>query len=180
MSSMSDPRAMMGLPSPQVARNAVGIPATPRSILKPAFSKIPVRYLDVSNSWKPSSPKLKTVSTITWAFFFMPSIWPARPAFIALALAGAIWAEAETARIAVSSNTRIRFLLSIGHVLVYLIISVAAGSRARPRHTDVVVNWESGPSATLDSDPTRLAFFGHRLVVHITVDSSEERQLHEP
>ena len=43
-----------------VATQAVGIPATPRSTWKPFFSRIAVRYLEVSNSWKPSSLKLKT------------------------------------------------------------------------------------------------------------------------
>ncbi len=52
---------MTGLPSPQEATQAVGMPATLRSILKPSFSRMPVRYLVVSNSWKPSSPKLKTL-----------------------------------------------------------------------------------------------------------------------
>ena len=77
---------MTGLPSPQVATQAVGMPAMPRSILKPSFSRMPVRYFDVSNSWKPSSPKLKTLSTITCACFFMASIWPARSAFMAASL----------------------------------------------------------------------------------------------
>ena len=45
-----EPSAITGFPDPQVATNAVGIPATPRSILKPSFSRIPVRYLEVSNS----------------------------------------------------------------------------------------------------------------------------------
>ena len=37
---------MTGLPEPQVATHAVGMPATPRSIRKPSFSSRPVRYLD--------------------------------------------------------------------------------------------------------------------------------------
>src|SRR5215469_12154700 len=88
MSSISEPREIIGFPEPQVATKAVGIPATPRSTLKPSFSRIPDKYLEVSNSWKPSSPKLKTVSTMTWACFFMPSIWPVRSAFIALSFSG--------------------------------------------------------------------------------------------
>ena len=59
---MSEPSEITGLPYPQVATQAVGMPATPRSILKPSFSRMPVRYFEVSNSWKPSSPKLKTLS----------------------------------------------------------------------------------------------------------------------
>ena len=50
MSSMSEPSEITGLPDPQVASQAVGMPATPRSILKPSFSRMPVRYFDVSNS----------------------------------------------------------------------------------------------------------------------------------
>ena len=62
---------MTGLPEPQVATHAVGMPATPRSTLKPCVSRMPVRYFDVSTSWKPSSPKLNTVSTISCASFAM-------------------------------------------------------------------------------------------------------------
>ena len=69
-------------PDPHVATNAVGIPATPRSTLKPSFSRIAVRYFEVSNSCIPNSPKLKTLSTMTCACFFMPSIWPPKSAFI--------------------------------------------------------------------------------------------------
>ena len=65
---MSEPSAITGLPDPQRRAHAVGMPATPRSILKPFFSRMPVRYFDVSNSWKPSSAKLKTVSFIFWMF----------------------------------------------------------------------------------------------------------------
>ena len=50
MQSISDPSAITGLPDPQVAIHAVGIPAMPRSILKPSFSRIPVKYADVSIS----------------------------------------------------------------------------------------------------------------------------------
>src|SRR5690348_12419868 len=56
MSSMSEPNEMTGLPDPHFATNAVGIPATPRSTLNPFCSRIPDRYLDVSNSCIPSSP----------------------------------------------------------------------------------------------------------------------------
>ena len=48
MSSMSLPSEITGLPEPQLATQAVGMPATPRWILKPSFSRIPVRYLEVS------------------------------------------------------------------------------------------------------------------------------------
>ncbi len=54
---MSEPNAMTGFPEPQVATKAVGIPAVPRSTVKPFFSSNPVRYFDVSNSCMPSSPK---------------------------------------------------------------------------------------------------------------------------
>ena len=64
---MSEPSAITGLPEPHVATHAVGMPATPRWTLKPNFSSWPVRYFEVSTSWKPSSPKLKTESTISWA-----------------------------------------------------------------------------------------------------------------
>jgi hypothetical protein len=90
ISSMSEPSAITGFPWPQVATNAVGIPATPRSMRKPSFSRMPLRYFEVSNSWKPSSPKLKTLSTITCACFCMPSIWPTRSAFIEASLSAAI------------------------------------------------------------------------------------------
>ncbi len=50
ISSISEPSEITGLPEPQVATHAVGIPATPRSILKPSFSRMPVRYFEVSNS----------------------------------------------------------------------------------------------------------------------------------
>ncbi len=90
MSSMSDPSEITGFPDPQEASHAVGIPAMPRSILKPSFSRMPVRYLLVSTSWKPSSPKLKTLSTITCACFFMASIWPTRSAFIDASLSAEI------------------------------------------------------------------------------------------
>src|SRR5262249_9938147 len=64
MSSMSEPREITGLPDPHVATHAVGTPANPRVTLKPFFSRMPVRYFDVSSSCMPSSPKLKTMSTI--------------------------------------------------------------------------------------------------------------------
>ena len=73
MQSMSEPSAITGLPDPQVAIHAVGMPAMPRSIVKPSFSRIPVRYFEVSNSWNPSSPKLKTMSFMTWDCFFIAS-----------------------------------------------------------------------------------------------------------
>ena len=37
MQSMSEPSAMTGFPDPQVAIHAVGMPATPSSIVKPFF-----------------------------------------------------------------------------------------------------------------------------------------------
>ena len=58
MPSISDPSAITGFPLPHSAIQAVGIPEIPFSTLKPLFSRISVRYLDVSTSWKPSSPKL--------------------------------------------------------------------------------------------------------------------------
>ena len=64
MPSISEPSASTGLPDPQVATNAVGIPATPASTVNPFFSRMAIRYFVVSNSWKPSSPKLKSESTI--------------------------------------------------------------------------------------------------------------------
>ena len=60
MPSMSEPSAMTGLPEPHFAIHPVGTPANPRWTVKPFFSRTPVRYFDVSTSWKPSSPKLKT------------------------------------------------------------------------------------------------------------------------
>ena len=70
---MSEPSAITGLPDPQRAVHAVGIPATPRSMVKPCFSRTPVRYFEVSTSWKPSSPKLKTWSVICCVMTRMPS-----------------------------------------------------------------------------------------------------------
>jgi hypothetical protein len=64
MSSMSEPSEITGLPDPHVATHAVGTPAMPRVTLNPFFSRIPVRYFDVSSSCMPSSPKLNTWSTI--------------------------------------------------------------------------------------------------------------------
>jgi hypothetical protein len=48
MQSMSEPKGMTGLPEPQEAIQAVGIPATPRSIWKPSFSRMLVRYREMS------------------------------------------------------------------------------------------------------------------------------------
>ena len=44
------------------------MPATPSWIVKPFCFRMPVRYFDVSNSWKPSSAKLNTMSFIFWMF----------------------------------------------------------------------------------------------------------------
>src|SRR6266508_3742708 len=63
MQSMSEPSAITGLPDPQLAMNAVGMPAMPSCTVKPFFFKMSVRYFDVSNSWNPSSAKLNT-----WSF----------------------------------------------------------------------------------------------------------------
>src|ERR1017187_1340558 len=98
MSSKSLPREITGLPDPQLATHAVGMPATPRRIWKPSFSRIPVRYLEVSTSWKPSSPKLNTLSTMTCACFFMASIWPARSAFMAASFSGVMFGCPSRAR----------------------------------------------------------------------------------
>ena len=73
MPSMSEPSAMTGLPDPQVATHAVGMPDWPRVTLKPNFSSWPVRYFDVSTSCMPSSPKLNTESTISCASFAISS-----------------------------------------------------------------------------------------------------------
>ena len=43
------------------------------SIVKPFCLRMPVRYRCVSNSWKPSSPKLKTMSTICWPRSYIDS-----------------------------------------------------------------------------------------------------------
>ncbi|MDZ7632860.1 MAG: hypothetical protein U5K74_16355 [Gemmatimonadaceae bacterium] len=53
---MSEPSEITGLPLPQRATQPVGIPATLRVTVKPFFSRIPVRYFEVSNSCMPSSP----------------------------------------------------------------------------------------------------------------------------
>ncbi len=50
MQSMSLPKEITGLPEPQVATKAVGIPATPFSTSKPFFSRRSVRYREVSIS----------------------------------------------------------------------------------------------------------------------------------
>ena len=42
MQSTSVMKPITGLPEPQVATQAVGMPAIPRSTLKPFFSSIPV------------------------------------------------------------------------------------------------------------------------------------------
>ena len=40
---MSEPSAITGLPDPQVAMNAVGMPAIPSSTVKPFFSRMSIR-----------------------------------------------------------------------------------------------------------------------------------------
>ena len=55
---MSEPSEMTGLPEPQVAIQAVGMPEIPSSIENPFCRRMPVRYFEVSNSWNPSSLKL--------------------------------------------------------------------------------------------------------------------------
>src|SRR5580704_14866303 len=83
--SISLPSAITGLPLPHRAIQEVGIPETPFSTVNPFFSRTLTRYLEVSNSWNPSSPKLKIMSTISCtdfsllftaasACFFNPSI----------------------------------------------------------------------------------------------------------
>ena len=53
---MSLPSAIFG-PGPllHVAVKAVGMPAAPRTTVKPFFSRMPVRYSLVLCSWKPGS-----------------------------------------------------------------------------------------------------------------------------
>src|SRR3954469_15817829 len=82
MQSISEPNAITGFPEPHLAVHAVGIPATPRSTVKPSCSSVSVRYFDVSNSWNPSSPKLKISSLIIWLRVFSASTLPIRSAFI--------------------------------------------------------------------------------------------------
>ncbi len=43
MPSMSEPRAMTGLPLPQVAMKAVGMPAMPSWTVKPFFRRMSTR-----------------------------------------------------------------------------------------------------------------------------------------
>ena len=64
---------MTGLPVPldQRAVHAEGIPATPFSTVKPWSARSPVRYFWVSNSWKPSSPKENSMSTISWTILVL-------------------------------------------------------------------------------------------------------------
>jgi len=59
-----------------------------------------------------SSPKLKTLSTITCACFFIASIWPVRSALMAASLSGATlgWARAQVA--ASKARTILRMFLS--------------------------------------------------------------------
>src|SRR5918993_402180 len=71
MPSMSLPRAITGLPDPQVAMKAVGMPATPSSTVKPFLRRMSTTYRCVSVSWNPSSPKLKIESTICWVCSFI-------------------------------------------------------------------------------------------------------------
>ncbi|MNL50799.1 hypothetical protein D3C87_1738430 [compost metagenome] len=91
MQSMSLPTAITGFPEPHLAVQAVGMPAMPCSIVKPFFFKMSVRYLEVSNSWKPSSPKLNTMSTISCVNFVWLSISLAISVFSASILAGFIF-----------------------------------------------------------------------------------------
>src|SRR3954447_5556818 len=79
MQSTSEPRAITGLPEPQRAVHAVGMPAPPSCTVKPFCRRIPVRNFVVSNSWKPSSPKLKTESFHFWMFSCIAST--SRPTF---------------------------------------------------------------------------------------------------
>ena len=94
---MSEPSAITGLPDPQVATHAVGMPDCPRVTLKPNFSSCAVRYRDVSTSCMPSSPKLKTESTISCASLAISStartasfFWPSSLAVGSCAATGAI------------------------------------------------------------------------------------------
>ncbi len=65
------------------------MPDWPRVMVKPFFSRMPVRYFEVSTSWKPSSPKLNTESTASWASLARPSTCSATPRFNAARLASA-------------------------------------------------------------------------------------------
>jgi hypothetical protein len=86
MPSMSEPSAITGLPDPYVATHAVGMPDCPRVTLKPNFSSCAVRYFEVSTSCIPSSPKLKTESTISCASFAISSTPLTASAFCAASL----------------------------------------------------------------------------------------------
>ena len=72
---------------PHVATHAVGMPDWPRSTVKPFFSRMPVRYFEVSTSWKPSSPKLNTESTISCASLARPSTCSVTPRLSAIRVA---------------------------------------------------------------------------------------------
>src|SRR5262245_58479452 len=56
-----------GLPSPNVAVNAVGILATPRSTLKPAFSSASASRADDCFSWYPGSAQSQIFFAISQA-----------------------------------------------------------------------------------------------------------------
>ena len=73
--SKSLPKAIVGPPSPfdHVASHEVGIPEIWYSTSNPFSSRILPKYFDVSNSWNPSSPKLKTLSIITCVIFLSSS-----------------------------------------------------------------------------------------------------------
>ena len=86
--STSLPMAMSGPPVPQLAVHAVGMPAMPRVMVKPFFSRMPVRYSAVRTSWKPGSAKLNSESTISCVSLARAST-PAIAAFLSAGLAAA-------------------------------------------------------------------------------------------
>ena len=169
MSSMSEPRAITGLPLPHVATHAVGIPANPRSILKPFFSRMPVRYFDVSNSWNPSSPKLKTWSTICCVATFIVSMSAATSFFSSSTRGGPggvgvpccpgapprppRWAETATAR------TEVRIVVRT--VLLLFMTDSPARCRFRPyvyhRDTETQRKADITPSRSRTRDSTARA-----------------------
>src|SRR5688572_17879591 len=114
---MSEPNAITGLPDPQVATHAVGMPDCPRVTLKPNFSSCAVRYRDVSTSCMPSSPKLKTESTISCASLAISSTARTASFFCASSLALSCASEAPATASAITAiNTRFIHAPRIGRL----------------------------------------------------------------
>src|SRR5262245_9399349 len=90
------------------------MPATPSFTVKPFLRRIPVRYLEVSYSWKPSSAKLNTESTICCERSLSLSTSAAASCFRACSLFG----SGVAARAVGASNSAAHRSVRMGEVIV--------------------------------------------------------------